>query len=62
MALTLFEKKLEFRGIALQQIQLYLKELGGNGLSDHFPIHFQGENWSASILSEEKISLRQYLK
>ncbi|WP_338472170.1 hypothetical protein R4Z10_05330 [Niallia sp. XMNu-256] len=58
----MFEEILEFRGVALQQIQLYLKELGGERLNNHFPIRYQAENWIVFILCEEEISFTTAFK
>lgn len=60
--MILCKKVLEFRGIALQQIQLYFQELGGSRLSNHFPIHYQGENWCATILKEEELAFTSAFK
>jgi hypothetical protein len=49
------EKMLEFRGIHIDQLKMYLEELGGRRLSDSFPYKYQGESWSACIQKEQEI-------
>lgn len=51
------ETKLEFRGIRLDHLLDYFKELGGVQLTSQFPIQFKGTNWESSILSEEEIKI-----
>lgn len=50
-------KQLEFRGIKLSHLQEYFLELGGTQVTDRFPIHFEGENWQAAILSEQEVKI-----
>lgn len=60
----MFFRMLEFRGISLQQLQLYLEELGGTkiALQHPFPIMFKGNHWNASILNEEEIAFTAVFK
>lgn len=51
------EKELEFRGIRLEHLLEYFKELGGTQITTVFPIIIQGANWESSILSEEDIKI-----
>ena len=46
----------------MTQLELYLKELGGSRLTESTPFIFKGENWRATILSEEEISFTSVFK
>jgi hypothetical protein len=56
------EKVLEFRGIHIDHLKMYLEEIGGKRLSDSFPYQFQGDRWGASILKEQEISFTAAFK
>lgn len=60
----MFYQELEFRGIHLQHLQLYLEELGGMrvALQHPFPILFRGDNWTATILHEEELTFTPVFK
>lgn len=49
------EQTLEFRGIHVEHLMTYLKELGAVKQTVEFPFVFQGPNWRAKILSEDHI-------
>lgn len=51
------ETVLEFRGIRLEHLLDYFKELGGTRITAQFPIIIQGTNWESSILYEEEIKI-----
>lgn len=51
------QTELEFRGIHLEHLLDYFKELGGFQKTTQFPILFQGTNWESSILYEEEIKI-----
>lgn len=55
-------KELEFRGIPLRHLGMYLEELGAKKGSDSFPISYHGENWRAEILCEEEIAFTAVFK
>ncbi|WP_071393912.1 hypothetical protein [Bacillus tuaregi] len=55
-------KELEFRGIPLQHLGMYLEELGGEKASDSFPILYHGQKWSAFILREEEMAFTAVFK
>lgn len=55
-------KKLEFRGISLSYLSMYLKELGGEQHTHSFPFLFKGSGWSAEILKEETITFTPSFK
>ena len=50
------DKILEFRGIPLKHLGLYFEELGGKLVTDTFPFLYEGDGWSAELLSEEEIA------
>ena len=56
------ELNLEFRGIRLQDLGVYLEELGGNQKTYSFPYIYEGERWSAHILREEEITFTAVFK
>lgn len=49
------EIELEFRGIHIEHLMMYLEEIGGKRLSNSFPYKFQGDQWGACILKEQEI-------
>jgi hypothetical protein len=53
---------LEFRGIRLQDLGMYLEELGGNRKTNSFPFIYEGDGWSAQILREEEITFTAVFK
>jgi len=55
-------KELEFRGIPLRHLSMYLEELGGETSSHSFPFCYRGEKWIAEILSEEEIAFTAAFK
>jgi hypothetical protein len=58
----LVSRELEFRGINRKYLGMYFEELGGNQITDFFPIIFEHINWRAEILNEEQISLTSIIK
>lgn len=58
----ILQKELEFRGIPLKHIEMYLQELGGVRSSDSLPILYHGQKWSVTIVSEEEISFTSVFK
>lgn len=55
-------KELEFRGIPLLHLGMYLEELGGVRSNVSFPICYSGDKWIAEILSEEEIAFTAVFK
>lgn len=57
-------KILEFRGIRLHHLWMYLEELGEDEqvLADPLPSRYQGKGWSAIILSEETLTFTPTFK
>ncbi|KAA9027562.1 hypothetical protein [Niallia endozanthoxylica] len=55
-------KELEFRGISLRHLGMYLEELGGEKSNHSFPVCYNGGNWKAEILSEEEIAFTAVFK
>lgn len=51
------QTELEFRGIRVEHLLEYFKELGGNPITTKFPIVIKGTNWESSILYEENIKI-----
>ncbi len=51
------QTELEFRGIRLEHLLEYFKELGGTQITTQFPIIIQGEKWESSIMYEEDIKI-----
>ncbi|MDF2961670.1 MAG: hypothetical protein K0S39_3405 [Paenibacillus sp.] len=49
------ELTLEFRGIRLEHLISYLKELQGIQQNFEFPYMFHGPSWQANILSEAQM-------
>lgn len=50
------EQTLEFRGIRLEHLSIYLEQLGGvPDRTPEFPYAFRGPDWEASILHEEEV-------
>ncbi|RHW38979.1 hypothetical protein D1B31_13505 [Neobacillus notoginsengisoli] len=56
------ETILEFRGIRLSHLETYFEELGGIRKTNELPIRYEGEQWSAEILSEKEISFTKTFK
>jgi len=50
------ERVLEFRGINLEHLGMYFKELGAKQITDTLPYVYAGEKWRGEIVSEEKIT------
>ncbi|MFJ7728075.1 hypothetical protein ACIQXV_18245 [Neobacillus sp. NPDC097160] len=53
---------LEFRGISIEHLGMYFKELGAKQITDSFPFVYEGEGWSGQILSEAEISFTATFK
>ncbi|EKN70291.1 hypothetical protein BABA_06381 [Neobacillus bataviensis LMG 21833] len=53
---------LEFRGISIEHLGMYFKELGAKQMTDSFPFVYEGEGWSGQILSEEEIAFTATFK
>lgn len=51
------EQTLEFRGIPVQTLIAYLRELGGAADSVQLPATLQGDGWQAIILREEMVTI-----
>ncbi|WP_210365268.1 hypothetical protein [Bacillus sp. REN3] len=52
----MIDRILEFRGIDRGHLGTYFEELGGRRATADFPFIYNGEGWSAEILSEDEIS------
>ncbi|WP_019122298.1 hypothetical protein [Brevibacillus massiliensis] len=50
-------KNLEIRGIPLSQLIIYLRELGGEQLTDPFPVLIKGDKWQAELLRQEEAAI-----
>lgn len=55
-------KELEFRGIPLEHLGMYFQELDGEQITDSFPYIYEGDGWSAHILSEEEMTFTAVFK
>lgn len=55
-------RDLEFRGIRIEHLGMYFKELGAKPMTTTFPYIYEAENWSGQILSEEEISFTSSFK
>ncbi|MFK9094677.1 hypothetical protein [Bacillus salipaludis] len=53
---------LEFRGISIEHLGMYFKELGAKRITDSYPFVYEGEGWSGQILSEAEISFTATFK
>jgi hypothetical protein len=53
----MLEKTLEFRGIRLEHLMNYLKELKAVQQTLDYPFMFIGPDWQASIMREEQIRI-----
>lgn len=53
--------EIEFRGIPVNQLQLYFEELDGERLSEDFPIVFEGRDWKGEISNEEEVNITSTL-
>lgn len=56
------EKVLEFRGIHIEHLMMYLEEMGGKRVSNSFPYKFQGDHWNACVLKEQEIAFTAAFK
>jgi hypothetical protein len=55
-------RELEFRGINLSHLGMYFQELGGEQVTERFPLVYKGEGWSGEIIGEEEISFTPAFK
>jgi hypothetical protein len=55
-------RDLEFRGIGIDHLGMYFKELGAKQITDKFPYVYKADNWSGQILSEDEISFTSSFK
>lgn len=51
------DQLLEFRGIPLRHLLMYLEELGGKQCTRQLPFVFQGDGWQAVLLREEIVAI-----
>jgi len=51
------EKILEIRGIPLEHLVIYLRELKGDPTSSELPMIVKGDNWQAELLREEEVQI-----
>lgn len=56
------KRELEFRGIPLKHLEMYLEELGAEKMTNTFPFIYQGDEWFAHILSEEELAFTKVFK
>jgi hypothetical protein len=54
--------ELEFRGIPLGHLGMYFAELGGEQMTEYFPIVYRGEGWWGELLSEKELSFTSVFK
>lgn len=50
-------RQLEFRGIRIEHLIDYFKELNGTQITNEFPIMIQGNLWKASIINEAEVKI-----
>ena len=55
-------RELEFRGIRMEHLGMYFKELGAKPMTNTFPYTYEAENWGGQILSEEEIAFTSSFK
>ena len=58
----MLEKDLEFRGISLEHLGMYFRELGAKKVTNSFPFVYEGSGWHGKILSEKEISFTGVFK
>lgn len=54
--------ELEFRGIHIDHLRMYFKELGAKEMTSHIPYIFEGDHWTAEILSHDELSFTSVFK
>lgn len=54
--------ELEFRGIPLDHLRMYLKELGANEMTNQLPYLFEGDHWTAEIKSHGELTFTSVFK
>ena len=55
-------QELEFRGINLNHLKMYIEELGGKRVTEAFPFVYDADLWSAHILCEEELTFTPVFK
>jgi hypothetical protein len=55
-------KQLEFRGIPVNHLAMYLEELGGDRITDTMPFLYEGDGWTANIITEQEIAFTSVFK